>query len=72
MISLSCQKTLAWGAATAALFALSLAASAARAQEQQPPAPVTVAPVTKSTVAATVAATGTVVRLGRGAWRESR
>ncbi len=54
-------KTLAWVAAAAALVALSLTTSAARAQEQQPPAPVTVAPVTKGTVAATVAATGTVV-----------
>ena len=61
MSSLSRPKTLAWGAATAALVVLSLAASAARAQEQQPPAPVTVTPVTKGTVAATVSATGTVV-----------
>jgi RND family efflux transporter MFP subunit len=46
----------------AALAAFSLAAGAARAQEQQaPPAPVTVAPVLKGTVAATVSATGTVV-----------
>jgi len=45
----------------AALAVSSLAASAARAQDQLPPAPVTVAPVTKGTLAATVSATGTVV-----------
>jgi RND family efflux transporter MFP subunit len=46
----------------AALAASSLAAGAARAQEQEaPPAPVTVAPVVKGTVATTVSATGTVV-----------
>ncbi|HEX9708000.1 MAG TPA: efflux RND transporter periplasmic adaptor subunit [Steroidobacteraceae bacterium] len=60
MISFS-QKTLAWGAATAALVAFSLAAGAALAQEQQPPAPVTVVPVTKGRIAATVSTTGTVV-----------
>lgn len=46
----------------AALAASSLAAGAARAQEQQqPPAPVTVASVTKGMVASRVTATGTVV-----------
>lgn len=54
-------RSIAWCVATAALAALSLAAGAARAQEQPPPAPVTVAPVTKGSLAATVAATGTVV-----------
>jgi len=44
----------------AALAASSLAAGAARAQDQ-PPAPVTVASVTKGKVASTVTATGTVV-----------
>lgn len=61
MSSLSAPKTVAWGAATAALVVLSLAASAARAQQEPPPAPVTVAAVTKGTIAATVSATGTVV-----------
>jgi len=45
----------------AALAVLSLAAGAARAQGQPPPAPVTVAPVTKGSLATTVTATGTVV-----------
>ena len=60
-MTLTTRSSLAWGAATAALAALSLVASAAWAQEQQPPAPVTVAPVTKGNLAATVMATGTVV-----------
>jgi len=59
MISLS-GRSLAWGAASAALVAFSLAASAARGQES-PPAPVTVVRVTKGTIAATVSTTGTVV-----------
>jgi RND family efflux transporter MFP subunit len=58
---ISSKRFVAWCVATAALAALSLAAGAARAQEQPPPAPVTVAPVTKGSLAATVAATGTVV-----------
>ncbi len=47
----------------AALAACSLAAGVALAQaaDQPPPAPVTVAPVTKGSVASTVTATGTVV-----------
>jgi RND family efflux transporter MFP subunit len=60
MISLS-GKSLAWGAASAALVALSLAASAARAQQEPPPAPVTVVPVTKGAIAATISTSGTVV-----------
>ncbi len=52
----------AWCVASAALAVSSLAARAARAQDQAPPpAPVTVAPVVKGNLAATVAATGTVV-----------
>jgi RND family efflux transporter MFP subunit len=58
---MSQKRSIAWCVATAALAALSLAVGAARAQEQPPPAPVTVAPVTKGSLAATVAATGTVV-----------
>ena len=54
--------SIAWCVATAALAASSLAAGAARAQEQEaPPAPVTVASVVKGAVATTVSATGTVV-----------
>jgi multidrug efflux system membrane fusion protein len=55
--------SLAWCVATAALAASSLAAGAARAQaqDQAPPAPVTVAPVVKGSIATTVSATGTVV-----------
>ena len=54
--------SIAWCVATAALAASSLAAGAARAQEQEaPPAPVTVASVVKGAVATTVTATGTVV-----------
>jgi len=52
----------AWCVASAALAVSSLAASAARAQDQAPPpASVTVAPVLKGSLATTVAATGTVV-----------
>jgi len=55
-------RSMAWCVASAALAVSSLAASAARAQDQgPPPAPVTVAPVVKGSLAATVAATGTVV-----------
>jgi RND family efflux transporter MFP subunit len=55
-------RSIAWCVATAALAASSLAAGAARAQDAgPPPAPVTVAPVVKGSVAATVSATGTVV-----------
>jgi RND family efflux transporter MFP subunit len=55
-------RSIAWCVATAALAASSLAAGAARAQEQEaPPAPVSVAPVVKGAVATTVSATGTVV-----------
>ncbi len=55
-------RSIAWCVVLAALAASSLAAGAARAQDEAaPPAPVTVAPVTKGTIAATVAATGTVV-----------
>ena len=55
-------RSTAWRVAWAALAVSSLAASAARAQDQAPPpAPVTVAPVVQGNVAATVAATGTVV-----------
>lgn len=58
----SMKHSVAWRVALAALAASSLAAGAARAQEQQaPPAPVTVAPVVKGAVAATLSATGTVV-----------
>ena len=58
----SMTRSIAWCVATAALAVSSLAASAAWAQEQeQPPAPVTVAPVTKGSLASTVTATGTVV-----------
>jgi len=51
----------AWRVAWAALAVTSLAAGAARAQETPPPAPVTVAAVVRGNVAATFAATGTVV-----------
>lgn len=51
----------AWGAATAALVVLSLAASAARAQSGPPPAAVSVASVTEGSLTTTVTATGTVV-----------
>ena len=55
-------RTLAWGVALAALAASSLTAGAARAQQgQPPPAPVTVASVTKGSLVTTVTATGTVV-----------
>ncbi len=55
-------RSTAWRVAWAALAVSSLAASAARAQDQAPPpAPVTVAPVVQGNVAATAAATGTVV-----------
>ena len=55
-------RSVAWRVVLAALVASSLAASAARAQDQgPPPAPVTVAPVVKGSVASTVTATGTVV-----------
>lgn len=54
-------RSLAWRVAWAALAVSSLAASAVRAQDQEPPAPVTVAPVVSGNVAATVAVTGTVV-----------
>ena len=55
-------RSIAWCVAAAALAASSLAASAARAQDQSPPpAPVTVAPVTKGSVDTTVSTTGTVV-----------
>ena len=55
-------RSIAWCVAAAALAASSLAASAARAQDQAPPpAPVTVAPVTKGSVDTTVSTTGTVV-----------
>jgi RND family efflux transporter MFP subunit len=55
-------RSVAWRVALAALAASSLAAGAAGAQDQQaPPAPVTVAPVVKGSLAATVSATGTVV-----------
>ena len=58
----SMTRSIAWCVATAALAVSSLAASAAWAQNQeQPPAPVTVAPVTKGSLASTVTATGTVV-----------
>ena len=56
------KRSVAWCVAMAALAASSLAAGAARGQEQEaPPAPVTVAPVVKGAAATTVAATGTVV-----------
>jgi RND family efflux transporter MFP subunit len=56
-------RTAAWRTAWAALAVTSLAASAARAQDpaSAPPAAVTVAPVVRGNVAATVAVTGTVV-----------
>jgi RND family efflux transporter MFP subunit len=55
-------RSIAWCVAAAALAASSLAAGAARAQDAEPPpAPVTVAPVVKGSIAATVQATGTVV-----------
>lgn len=54
-------KSPAWGALVAALAVSSLAAGAAEAQNQPPPAPVTVAPVTTGSLATTVTATGTVV-----------
>lgn len=55
-------RSTAWCVAAAALAASSLAASAVRAQDQAPPpAPVTVAPVTKGSAASTISATGTVV-----------
>jgi RND family efflux transporter MFP subunit len=55
-------RSIAWCVAAAALAASSLAAGAARAQDAgPPPAPVTVAPVLKGSVATTVSATGTVV-----------
>lgn len=60
-MSFSSPKSLAWGAVLAALAVSSLAAGAARAQGQPPPAPVTVAPVTTGNLAATVTTTGTVV-----------
>jgi RND family efflux transporter MFP subunit len=61
MNSNSPRSRVAWGAALAALAASSLAAGAAGAQGQPPPAPVTVAPVTRGSLATTVTATGTVV-----------
>lgn len=60
-MTVSTMRSVAWCVAMAALAASSLAAGAARAQQAPPPAPVTVAPVTQGSVAATVAATGTVV-----------
>jgi RND family efflux transporter MFP subunit len=53
-------RSVAWGVALAALAVSSLTPGAAGAQDQ-PPAPVTVASVTKGSVASTVTATGTVV-----------
>ena len=53
-------RSVAWSVAMAALAVSSLTAGAAGAQDQ-PPAPVTVASVTKGSVASTVTATGTVV-----------
>ncbi len=59
---ISTTRSIAWRVATAALAASSLTASAALAQDQAPPpAPVTVAPVVKGSVASTITATGTVV-----------
>lgn len=54
-------RSVAWSVAMAALAVASLTAGAAGAQDQPPPAPVTVASVTKGNVASTVTATGTVV-----------
>ncbi len=54
-------KCFAWSVALAALAASSLAAGAARAQSEPPPAAVTVAPVTTGSLATSVTATGTVV-----------
>ena len=49
------KRSVAWCVAMAALAASSLAAGAARGQEQEaPPAPVTVAPVVKGAAATTV------------------
>jgi RND family efflux transporter MFP subunit len=56
----STTRSIARCVAMAALAAAFLAAGAARAQEQKP-APVSVAPVAKGSVAATITATGTVV-----------
>lgn len=61
MISMPPRSRVAWGVVLAALVAASLAAGAAEAQDQPPPAPVSVAPVTTGHLAATVTATGTVV-----------
>jgi RND family efflux transporter MFP subunit len=59
---ISVTRFVAWCVASAALAVSSRAASAARALDQAPPpAPVPVAPVMKGSLAATVAATGTVV-----------
>ena len=55
-------RCVAWCVTAAALAVSSLTASAAWAQEAEPPpAPVTVAPVVKGSTATTVSATGTVV-----------
>lgn len=59
-MKLKSPRSVVWNVAMAALAASSLAAGAAGAQDQLP-APVTVAPVTKGSVASTVTATGTVV-----------